>query len=147
MIGGPQNDLPSFPVPMAIKAWVSAYGRIPMYGASLYRAAAVRTKGSRDQAETAREQDQHDHRVKEAGGLKVNVEIGDNTREDEKRPAGGQQPADDAASAEEQHTDAEQHRQQRDAERVRAVKIPVRTAHHHLVGQKVPSEAGHCQAE
>ena len=105
------------------------------------------TKRARDQADSAGQQDQHDDRVKEAGGLKVYVQVGDHARENEERAAGGQQPADGAAAAEEEQSDADQHRQERDAERIIAVEVPVAAAHHHLVGQQIASHAGHGEAE
>src|ERR1019366_6441329 len=48
--------------------------------------------------------------------------------------------------AEEQDADADQHRQQCDAESIRAVEVPIGAAHHHLIAQQVASYTSHPEA-
>src|ERR1035437_6096590 len=118
-----------------------------MRNASLGRASVLRAEGARNQTQAPGEQDQHDHGIEEAGGLKIDVQVGDHAGQNEERPAGGEQPPDGVAPAKEQDADADQHWQKGDAESIGAVKAPIGTADQNLVGEEVASHAGHGETE
>src|ERR1035438_6872432 len=104
-------------------------------------------KGARNQPQSARQQDQHDQRIEQAGRLKIDVQVGNHAGQNKKRSAAGQQPPDGIVSAKKQDADADQHGHQGDAESVAAVKVPVGTSYHHLIGQEVASYTRHGEAK
>ena len=106
----------------------------------------MRLHRARDEAETSHEQNQHHERIEKARRLKIDVHVGDHARQNEKRPRGGEQPPDDAAAVPEQNGDAEQQREQGDAEGVGAPEAPTRPDHAHLIGQKIAPNASHGEA-
>lgn len=104
-------------------------------------------QGAGDEAETADEQDQHDERIEEAGGAKVDAHIGEDAGKDEEGSGEGKNPAGDAAGVPEKKANAEEQRQESDAEGVGAEKAPEGADHADLIGEEVSAEAGHDDAE
>ena len=102
---------------------------------------------TRDQSQPSYEQDQHDHGIEQTRGLKVDVHVGDDARENEQRACNGKEPSDDALAIPEKNRYADQHGQQRDAETAAAPETPVRPNHGDLVGDEKASDAGHGEAK
>src|SRR5271165_4308353 len=103
----------------------------------------MRPERSRNQDQPTDQQNQHHHGVEQAGGLKINVHVGDDARENKQRSSDGQQPSDDALAVPEQNPDAEQHGQKCDAETAASPKTPVRTYYAYLMRDEEASNAGH----
>lgn len=77
----------------------------------------------------------------------MDLEVGDDADEDEDGAQTRERPADDRTRAVEQAADAEQQRQQGEAEGVVAPEAPVAAVDHDLVEQQVRAPAQHAEAE
>jgi len=107
----------------------------------------MRAHGLGNQPQSADQQDQHDQRMEQRGGLEVDMHIGDYAGQDKQRAGGGEQPSDGAAPVEEQDGNAEQQRNQRDAKAISAPEAPVRAHDGDLVGDQIAANAGHDKAQ
>src|SRR5947209_5810708 len=103
--------------------------------------------GAGDQAQAADQQHQHDQRMKERGGLEVNMHVGDYAGQNEERAGNSEQPSDGAASIEEQNSYTEQQRNERNAEAIGAPETPVGAHDRHLVGNEISADAHHDKAD
>jgi hypothetical protein len=101
---------------------------------------------AREQPETPDKQDQRHDGIEKARRLEINVHVRNHAGEDEERTAGREQPTKRASAAPEQHADAHQHGNERDAESIGAVEAPVGAAHDYLIGHQVSSDTGHGEA-
>ena len=106
----------------------------------------MRPNGARDQPEPSHQQDQHDQSIEQARRLKVDVHVGNHSCQDEQRAGDREQPPDEASTVPKQQADADQHRDQCDAESIVTLEAPVRPDHGHLIGQEISSDAAHGEA-
>jgi hypothetical protein len=114
---------------------------------SVFGQASMRAHRAGDHAQAADQQHQHDDGVEQAGRLKIDVHVGDHAGDDEQRAGRREQPADHAPAIEEQQPDADQHRDQGNAEGTSAIEAPVRSAYRDLIRQQVSTETCHGEAE
>ena len=78
-----------------------------MTDSSLSHIAAAGMYGASDQGQSAHQEDQHQDGMKQGGGLKVDMHVGDDTRQDEQRSAHSQRPSDRAAAIEKDECETE----------------------------------------
>jgi hypothetical protein len=84
--------------------------------------------------------------LKRLVGAKEDVHVGKDARRDEKRTGHHQQPSENVSAAPEHYHCTEQHRYKCATESGCAIEAPVGTDHARLVGQKISSDASHCDA-
>ena len=68
-----------------------------------------------NESESTDQQNQHDQRMEQSRGLKIDMHVGDYAGQDKERAGCGKQPSNSAAAVKEQNGNAEQQRDQRDA--------------------------------
>lgn len=98
--------------------------REELAGGASRGASGMRTQAAGDETQATREQGQHHEGVEQAGGLEVDAEVHQDARQDDHRSRQGQDPAQPALAIEEQQADAEQQRNQGQAEAVVAEEAP-----------------------
>src|SRR5262249_38289139 len=96
-----------------------------------------------DQSEPPYQQHQHDQSVEQSCGLKVDMQVRNDTREDENRSRDRKHPSDSASPVPEQHAHADQQGDERNPKSIGAVEAPVGTNHDDLSANQVSSSAGH----
>ena len=102
---------------------------------------------ARDERQSTDQEHQHQDGIKETGRLEIDVHVGNYAGQDKQRTAHGQYPAESASSIEEDDSEPEQHRDERNTERITAPEIPIRSHHVHLVGEEISSDASHGEAD
>src|SRR5262252_5965538 len=85
---------------------------------------AMSAGGARDQRHSAYQQNQHEYRIEEAGGLKINVHVGYHTGKNKEGSSDGEQPADGAPAFPEENSNPKQKWYERQPEGVRAPQVP-----------------------
>lgn len=108
---------------------------------------AMRSQRSQNQHKSSDQHNQHHQRFEKRRRLKVDVHVGQDTREDEQGSAYGQQPPNDALPIPEKNPDTEQHRQKRNAETAPTPETPIRTDYANAMGDEKSSDTRHGKAD
>lgn len=107
----------------------------------------MRREGFEYQSDSTGQEHDHHNRAEETGCLKINVEVHQNSGEDDHDSDEQKQPAYDGFTVEEQNSDADDERDQRQAEHTVPTKRPEATDHHDAICDQVGAGYCHRQAQ
>jgi hypothetical protein len=107
----------------------------------------MRLNASGDKSKASHKQHEHHYCVKEARGTEIDMEIGDNTGKNEEGASDGKEPSGNTSASPEENADAKEHWQERNAECVFTIEVPVGTQDGNLIDQQVSANAGHRETQ
>ncbi|MGA2218784.1 MAG: hypothetical protein ABSG51_11900 [Terracidiphilus sp.] len=107
----------------------------------------MRLNASGNESKPSNKQHEHHYRVKEARGTEIDMEIGDYAGKNEEGASYGEEPTSNASASPEENTDAKKHWQERNAECVFTIEVPVGTQDGNLIDQQVSANAGHRETQ
>src|SRR5262249_61883480 len=84
-----------------------------------------------DQAEATDQEDQHEQRIEQAGGAKVDLQVRQDANKNNHGAGARQEPASEGTSVHKEQTDAQKQGQQRQPKGIVSPPPPGSTAHHH----------------
>ncbi|MGA9668586.1 MAG: hypothetical protein WBQ94_05215 [Terracidiphilus sp.] len=104
-------------------------------------------KTASDQTKSSDEQHKHNESIEKADRTEIDMQIGEDAREDKECPGHCKNPTENASAAPEEQTNSEQHWQESDAKGVFSKEIPIGAYNRNLVDQQISAKTGHDGAD